>query len=78
LINNLATQANSKGIPVKLSDIVNLECEMGGSLTNPTIKTDLKDAAGNIADQLKVQAADFVKAKLDSAKQKNKRFTQRN
>lgn len=72
LINNLATQALSKGIPVNLGDIVNLSVKMGGSLTNPTIKTDLKEAAGNVTEQLKEQAADFVKAKLDSAKQKTK------
>ncbi|MES1215205.1 MAG: AsmA-like C-terminal region-containing protein [Bacteroidota bacterium] len=72
LINNLATQASSKGIPVKISDIVNLSVKMGGTLTNPTIKTDLKEAAGNITEQLKEQATDFVKAKIDSAKQKTK------
>ncbi len=72
LINNLASQAVSKGIPVKLSDIVSLNVKMGGSLTNPTIKTDLKEAAGNAAEQLKEQAADFVKAKIDSAKQRTK------
>ena len=72
LINNLATEASSKGIPVKLGDMVNLNVKMGGSLTNPTIKTDLKEAAGNVTEQLKEQAADFVKAKIDSAKQKTK------
>lgn len=72
LVNNLATEATNKGIPVKLGDIVNLSVKMGGSLTNPSIKTDLKDVAGNVTDQLKEQAADFVKAKVDSAKQKTK------
>ncbi|MBS1608238.1 MAG: hypothetical protein JSS70_05610 [Bacteroidetes bacterium] len=72
LINNLAAEATNKGIPVKLGDIVNLSVKMGGSLTNPSIKTDLKDVAGNVTDQLKEQAADFIKAKVDSAKQKTK------
>ncbi len=45
---------------------------MGGTLTNPSIKTDLKEATGNIAEQLKTQTEDFVKAKVDSAKQKTK------
>ena len=52
--------------------MVNLNVKMGGSLTSPTIKTDLKEAAGNVTEQLKEQAADFVKAKIDSAKQKTK------
>ena len=72
LVNNLATQASSKGIPVKVSDIINLNVKMGGTLTNPSIKTDLKEATGNIAEQLKTQTEDFVKAKVDSAKQKTK------
>lgn len=72
LVNNLATQASSKGIPVKVSDIINLNVKMGGTLTNPSVKTDLKEASGNIADQLKTQTEDFVKAKVDSAKQKTK------
>lgn len=72
LINNLATEASSKGIPVKVSDVVSLNVKMGGTITNPSIKTDLKEAAGNVTEQLKEQAADFVKAKVDSAKQKTK------
>ncbi|MGC4038099.1 MAG: AsmA-like C-terminal region-containing protein [Chitinophagaceae bacterium] len=72
LINNLATQATNKGIPVKLSDMINLNVKMGGTLTSPSVKTDLKEAAGDATDQLKEQAASFVKAQLDSAKQKTK------
>jgi len=72
LVNNLATQASSKGIPIKVSDIINLNVKMGGTLTNPSVKTDLKEASGNIAEQLKTQTEDFVKAKVDSAKQKTK------
>ncbi|MCC6288743.1 MAG: AsmA family protein [Chitinophagaceae bacterium] len=72
LINNLAQQASSKGIPVKLSDYINLNVKMGGSITNPQIKTDLTQAAGNIADDLKKQATDFAQQKIDSAKKELK------
>lgn len=72
LINNLAQQANSKGIPVKLSDYINLNLKMGGTITNPQLKTDLKDATGDLAADIKQQAADFAKQKLDSAKQQLK------
>lgn len=68
LLNNLASQANNKGIPVKLGDIVNLNIKMGGSLTNPSIKTDLKEVAGDAIQDMKEQAADFAKQKIDSAK----------
>lgn len=69
LINNLASQANSKGIPVKLGDIVNLSIKIGGTLTNPSIKTDLKEVAGNAIQDAKQQALDFAQQKIDSAKQ---------
>ena len=72
LINNLATQASNKGIPVKLGDVVNLNVKMGGSLTNPSIKTDLKEVAGDAVADLKQQAADFAKEKVDTEKQKIK------
>jgi hypothetical protein len=70
LVNNLATQASSKGIPVKLGETVNLRVNLGGTITNPTVKTDLANAAGSLTDQLKDQAKDFVeqkKAAADSA-----------
>ncbi|MEO6845368.1 MAG: AsmA-like C-terminal region-containing protein [Ginsengibacter sp.] len=68
LVNNLAQQASAKGIPVKLSDYINLNVKMEGSLTNPIIKTDLNEAAGTVANEMKQQAADFVKNKIDSTK----------
>lgn len=69
LINNLTSQAVAKGIPIKLSDIIPIQIKMGGSITNPTIKTDLKQSASSLAQDLKLQATTFAKAKVDSAKQ---------
>jgi hypothetical protein len=68
LVNNLVAQANSKGVPMKVSDIVDLNVKMGGSFMNPTFKTDLKQAANSVADDFKQQAADFAKKKVDSTK----------
>lgn len=72
LVNNLATQASNKGIPVTLGETVNLNVKMGGSLTNPSVKTDLKEVAGDAVADLKQQATDFAQAKADSAKQRIK------
>ncbi len=72
LINGLASQASNKGVPVKLGDIVNLNVKMGGSISNPSIKTDLKEVAGDAVADLKQQAADFAKEKVDAEKQKIK------
>ncbi len=68
LVNNLAQQASAKGIPVALSDYINLNVKMEGSITNPVIKTDLKEAAGTVADDMKQQAVNFAKNKIDSVK----------
>ncbi|MEO9144599.1 MAG: AsmA-like C-terminal region-containing protein [Ginsengibacter sp.] len=68
LINSLAQQASAKGIPVTLGDYINLNVKMEGTITNPIIKTDLNETAGTVADEMKQQAADFVKNKIDSAK----------
>jgi hypothetical protein len=69
LLNSLATQANSRGINVKLGDVVNLTIKVGGSISNPSIKTDLKEVAGDAIKDLQEQALDMAKAKADSVKQ---------
>ena len=68
LVNNLASQASNNGVPIKLSEIINLKINMGGTISKPVIKTSLKEAAGSLADDLKKQASDFAKAKIDTAK----------
>ena len=67
-VNNLVTAANSKGVPVKIGEMVNLKLAMGGTIKNPTIKVDLKQSGETLADQMKAQVQDFVQAKIDSAK----------
>ncbi len=69
LVDNLAAKATSSGVPVKLGETVDLMINLTGSLTNPVIKTQLKQAAGNAADELKNQAVEFAKAKADTVKQ---------
>ena len=72
LVNGLIAQATSKGIPVKLSDMVDLSVKMGGSITNPSIKIDLQKVVGDAKDELKEQAKDFAQQKIDSAKARAK------
>lgn len=68
LVNNLAQQVNNKGIAVKVGDIVPIQVKVGGSILSPTIKTDLKQTANSLVQDMKQQATDFAKAKADSAK----------
>jgi hypothetical protein len=67
-VNNLVSQANSRGVPVKLGNVVDLKVNMGGTITSPVLKTDLKQSANSLAQDLKKQATDFAKAKIDSTK----------
>ncbi len=67
-VNNLVSQVNSKGVPVKLGDIVPIQVRLGGTIKNPSVKTDLKQTANSLADDMKKQVVDFAKAKVDSTK----------
>jgi hypothetical protein len=73
-LNSMVSSATSKGIPVKLGDMVNVQALFGGTVTNPTVKTNLKEAGGNIADQLKDQLKDTLTKTIthvvDQSKQK--------
>src|SRR5436305_1065613 len=68
LINNLVAQSNAKGIPVKVSDIVNLKIQVSGNIKNPQFKTDLKQTASSLANDVKQQAAQLVKNEVTTAK----------
>lgn len=69
LVNNLATKATARGIPVHVSETVDLNVKMQGTITSPVVKADLKEAAGDVTKELKEQAQVFVKQKVDSTKQ---------
>jgi len=67
LVNNLASQASSKGIPVKLADVIPIKVNLGGSITNPTVKTDLAGAGSSLAQDMKNQAQELLAAKKAAA-----------
>ncbi|HVI45983.1 MAG TPA: AsmA-like C-terminal region-containing protein [Chitinophaga sp.] len=64
LVNNLASQAQQKGIPINIGDSVHLQVLMAGNILKPSLKTDLKESVNN----LKSQAATLVKNKIDTVK----------
>ena len=72
LVNDVVAKAGSKGVPVKLNDLINVGGKMGGTITNPVLKMDLAGALSNTAGDLKHQATDLVKAKVEDAKQQVK------
>lgn len=68
LLNNLITQANSRGVPVKVDEVVDINVRMLGTITNPDLQFNLKQAAGSLTENLKEQAKEFAQAKIDSTK----------
>ncbi len=72
LVNNLFASANAKGLPIKVSDVINLTLKVTGSISNPSVTVNLKEVAGDVIKDLEKQVVDFAKAKADSLKQKAK------
>lgn len=72
LVNNLISSANAKGIPIKMSEIINLSLKLTGTISNPSLTVNLKDVAGDVLNDIKDQAEDFAKDKSDSLLKKTK------
>ncbi len=70
LVNNLTSKANASGIPIKMSDIINLSVKMGGTIKNPSLKTDLKQGTSTLANDVKKQAISTAKDTINSMKNK--------
>jgi hypothetical protein len=68
LIDNLTAKAAGSGVTVKVGDNVNLAIKIGGTVSKPTIETNLKDVAGNAVNDIKKQIANEVQKKADSVK----------
>ncbi len=68
LVNNLAQQASSKGVPVKLGDYIDLNLKMGGTINSPQLSTDFRGTGGSLAEEMKEQAQEFAQQKIDSVK----------
>ncbi|MEI8279626.1 MAG: AsmA-like C-terminal region-containing protein [Bacteroidota bacterium] len=68
MVKDLASKAAGKGIPIKIGDKVNMAIKVGGTITKPTVETDLKDVAGNAVNSVKEQIAAEAKKRVDSAR----------
>ena len=61
-VNGLLSKANMLGVNAKMPEKVKLNALFGGTVTDPTVKTDVKEIAGNMVDQTK----DILNQKKDS------------
>lgn len=68
VLNNLIAQANNKGINASLGDIIPVEIRIGGTFSNPTVSTDLKDRASDAFRNLKDEAEQKLREEADRLK----------
>jgi cell division septum initiation protein DivIVA len=64
-LEGLVKQANDKGAKFSLGEMVSLDAVIGGTLTNPTIKTNLKETGKSMADDVKKQIEDEIEKKKE-------------
>jgi hypothetical protein len=69
-ISGLISQANAKGANFSMNENVKMHLLMGGTVNNPTIKTDLKSTAGGVVNQLKDKAKDELEKQKKAAEDK--------
>jgi hypothetical protein len=68
-VNGLLSKANMLGTNMQMPEKVKLNALFGGTVTKPTVKTDVKEIAGNMVDNVKDQVKQQVDQKIDEVKQ---------
>ena len=59
-LNGLISQANANGAKMTLGESIKVNALIGGTVNNPTVKTDLKNAAASVVTDLKNKVKDEV------------------
>jgi hypothetical protein len=70
VLDNLVSQANSKGAGVNVGEKINVNALIGGTVTNPTVKTGLKDAANDVMNDLKDRAQEELNKQKEELERK--------
>ena len=65
LLNSLVDKANKSGANVKLGNMVNLKIKLGGTVTDPKIKTNLKEQLTDAKEDIKEDIKEEIKAKVE-------------
>ena len=65
VLNNLVSQANNQGANFSLGETVSLDVLIGGTLTNPEIKTALKETSKNLVEEVKEQVKEEIEKKKE-------------
>ncbi len=67
-VKSVIAQAAYNGVPIKLSNDVQIKAKMSGTIDAPVVKTDMNEAVDQATVALMKEVTNFVNAKLDSAK----------
>lgn len=67
-VNKLNEQATGLGMSLKSSEFVNVDVLLKGTVDEPKVSVNLKDAVGNIADDIKEQVKEQVEEKIEEVK----------
>ena len=65
VLNNLVNEANKQGADFSLGETVSLDVLIGGTLSNPEIKTGLKESGKNIVEDVIKQVEEEIKKKKE-------------
>ncbi len=68
VIDQLISRVNNQGIPLNAGEMISLKVNMGGFVLHPEIKTSWQQMAGDVAADLKHQATELARSKLDTAR----------
>jgi len=68
-VNKLNGQAGKLGMDLKATEFVMVDVTMKGTIDNPIIGVNLKDAVGNIVDDVKEQLIEQVEEKVEEVKE---------
>ena len=64
LLTGALNQASDKGVNIKLGDLIPIDIRVGGTLLNPKLVSNMKDAGKETANDLIDQGKDLAKEKL--------------
>lgn len=67
-LNSMVSGVQAKGIPFQLGDMVNVAALFTGTVTDPKVSVNLKEAGANLMDSLKGQVTEIVDKAVDSVK----------
>jgi len=71
-IDGLLSKASSSGVDLSLAEVINIDVQLVGQATDPTIKTNFKQTASNMTNAIKDKAKEEFNKKKDELENKAK------